>query len=123
MGQKNMSKDDFPLEEFNIRHQRVRAAMERDGVELIIVIHPTNIQYLIGARTKSYQEFQCVLFPISPEKPIVALTRLADVAEFIDLSLANHVYGWGGREPEDPVESLQNIMSHHGYLRHRVGLE
>ena len=57
-----MSKDDFSPEEFATRHRRVREQMEREGLDLLLVIHPTNIQYLIGSRTKSYQEFQVLFF-------------------------------------------------------------
>lgn len=118
-----MSKDDFSREEFADRHRRVRARMAEAGIELLIVIHPTNIQYLIGTRTKSYQEFQCLLFPLDPASPMVVEMRLAEVAEYQDLSLADHAYGWGGREPEDPIAVLRRIMEKHGYLKRRIGLE
>ncbi|MGE3968849.1 MAG: aminopeptidase P family N-terminal domain-containing protein, partial [Dongiaceae bacterium] len=71
-----MSKDDFSREEFADRHRRVRARMAEMGIELLIVIHPTNIQYLIGTRTKSYQEFQCLLFPLDPASPMIVEMRL-----------------------------------------------
>ncbi|MDH3689127.1 MAG: Xaa-Pro peptidase family protein [Gammaproteobacteria bacterium] len=118
-----MSKQDFLLEEFKHRHQRVRTRMAQNNLELLIVIAPTNIQYLIGSRTKSYQEFQCLLFPIEPDKPLTVLTRLAEVAEYTDLSLADEVYGWGGREPEDPIDILQDLMQPRDYLKRRIGLE
>ena len=118
-----MSKHDFSAEEFEIRQRRVRKAMADQQLEVLIVIAPTNIQYLIGTRTKSYQEFQCLLFPIDKSKPLTVLTRLAEVFEYQDLSLANEVHGWGGREPQDPVEVLKGILTNHDYLRSRVGLE
>jgi len=48
-----MSKDDFPAGEFANRQRRVREKMEREGIDLLLVFHPTNIQYLIGSRAKS----------------------------------------------------------------------
>ena len=118
-----MSKEDFSPDEFADRHRRVRAEMSSRGIELLIVVHPTNIQYLIGTRTKSYQEFQCLLFPLDGASPLIVQARLAEVAEYQDLSLANHVYGWGGREPEDPVAVLRGVMERHGYLKRRIGFE
>jgi len=118
-----MSRQDFSEKEFGTRQRRVREAMARHGIDVLIVIAPTNIQYLIGTRTKSYQEFQCLLFPLDEDKPLTVLTRLAEVFEYQALSLANEVHGWGGREPEDPVEVLKGILTGHGYLKMRIGLE
>ncbi|MBB4277614.1 M24 family metallopeptidase [Rhizobium mongolense] len=118
-----MSKYDFTKEEFDSRHAAVRRVMAAKNLSYLIVIAPANIQYLIGTRTKSYQEFQCLLFPLDPSRPKVVLTRLAEVAEFSDLSLADEVYGWGGREPEDSIEALQKVLNRHGYDDMYVGLE
>lgn len=118
-----MSKTDFTLQEFDTRHAAVRRAMSEKGIDLLVVIAPTNIQYLIGSRTKSYQEFQCLLFPLDPSRPKVVLTRLAEVAEYTDLSLADAVHGWGGREPEDAIEALGKVLAVHGYKSERIGLE
>lgn len=118
-----MSKEDFSVEEFASRHSRVRKEMDTRGIELLVVIAPTNIQYLIGSRTKSYQEFQCLLFPLDPSKPKVVLARLAEVPEYSDLSLADAVHGWGGREPEDPIDALKGLIEKYGYTKNRVGFE
>jgi Xaa-Pro dipeptidase len=117
-----MSKDDFSAEEFADRQRRVRAKMAAEGIDLLLVFHPTNIQYLIGSRAKSYQEFQVLFFPLE-EAPLTILMRLAEVPELSDHSLAEDVRGWGGCEPEDPVEAFATIMRDKGYLSRRVGLE
>lgn len=118
-----MSKEDFSAQEFAERHRRVREAMAARDLEVLLVIAPANIQYLIGTRTKSYQEFQCLVFPLDPARPMVVLTRLAEVPEYTDLSLADAVHGWGGREPEDPIEALGRVLARHGYSPRRIGLE
>jgi Xaa-Pro dipeptidase len=117
-----MSKDDFELSEFKARQSRVRAAMVSAGIDLLLVFHPVNIQYLIGSRAKSYQEFQVLFFPLE-EAPLTILTRLAEVPELTDHSLAGEVRGWGGREPEDPLEAFRTIMQEKGFLSRRIGLE
>ena len=117
-----MWKDDFTDEEFADRQHRVHAKMEACGIDLLLVFHPTNIQYLIGSRAKSYQEFQVLFFPLE-EAPLTILMRLAEVPELTDLSLAEDVRGWGGREPEDPLEVFAAIMREKGYLSRRIGLE
>lgn len=117
-----MSKSDFSAEEFADRHRRVRAKMAAEGIDLLLAFHPTNIQYLIGSRAKSYQEFQVLFFPLE-EAPLTILMRLAEVPELTDHSLAEDVRGWGGREPEDPVEAFAAILRDKGYLKRRIGLE
>jgi Xaa-Pro dipeptidase len=89
---------------------------------LLLVFHPTNIQYLIGSRAKSYQEFQVLFFPLEDDT-LTILMRLAEVPELTDHSLAEDVRGWGGREPEDPNEAFAAIMRDKGYLSRRIGLE
>ena len=117
-----MSKDDFSPEEFATRHRRVREQMEREGLDLLLVIHPTNIQYLIGSRTKSYQEFQVLFFTLE-DAPLTIITRLAEVTEFTRESLAEDIVGWGGREPEDPIDAFHWAMKSKNFMNRRVGIE
>ncbi len=117
-----MSKFDFTSEEFADRHTRVRAKMEETGIDLLLVFHPTNIQYLSGSRAKSYQEFQVLFFPLE-DAPMTIMMRLAEVPEMTDHCLAEDIRGWGGREPEDPVEVFADILKEKGYLNRRIGLE
>ncbi len=117
-----MSKLDFEAGEFEARRARVRRAMEAAGIDLLLVLAPVNIHYLIGTAAKGYHEFQVLFFPLEPG-PLTVLTRLAEVPEFEALSLAEEVCGWGGREPEDPVEAAGRILAEKGYKGLRTGLE
>ncbi len=117
-----MSKHDFEPAEFATRQARARAAMEAAGIDLLIVVSPVNIHYLIGSRAKSYQEFQCLFFTLE-DAPLTVLCRLAEVPEYTDLTLAGDVRGWGGREPEDPIDAFRAIVEEKRYLGRRVGLE
>jgi len=113
---------DFEPAEYRERQSRVRAAMEAHGVDLLLVISPQSLHWLIGFRAKSYQEFQCLLFPLE-EASLVMLTRLAEVGELRDLTLADEVVGWGGREPEDPIEALERLLRQKGHGARRIGVE
>jgi Xaa-Pro dipeptidase len=117
-----MSKKDFPLSEFQARQDRVRAAMVDAGIDLLMVVAPIHINYLIGTPAKGYQEFQVLFFPVEPG-PLTILTRLPEVPMLRAESLAEEVRGWGGREPEDPIEAVGAIMREKGYLGCRIGLE
>lgn len=117
-----MSKTDFSASEFKERHARVRKAMGKHGIELLLVISPVNIHYLIGARAKSFQKFQCLFFTLE-DRPLTFLTRLSEVAECHDMSLADDVRGWNGREAEDPIEAFKRITFEKDFNKLRIGLE
>jgi len=117
-----MWKNAFTLAEFHQRHDRVRTAMEAARIDLLLVFHPVNIQYLIGSQAKSYQEFQVLLFPLE-DAPLTILMRLAEVAEISDLSLADDVRGWGGREAEDPLQAFATILKEKNGNGRRIGME
>lgn len=117
-----MSKHDFPLEEFAQRQARVRAAIAEAGLDWLLVIHPVSLHWLIGAETKSYQAFQCL--PVSAvSKPLVMFTRESERYEFEEDTLADEVRGWGGGEPEDPIEAFERLAGELGLGRARVGME
>ena len=117
-----MSKSFFSPAEFESRHDKVRAAMDDAGIDLLVVLAPVHISYLIGTPAKGYQEFQALFFAREPE-PLTVLTRLCEVPLFRAESLAEDIRGWGGREPEDPIAAFRQIMVEKGYLARRVGLE
>jgi Xaa-Pro dipeptidase len=117
-----MSKTFFAMEEFESRHDKVRAAMDDAGIDLLLVLAPVHINYLIGTPAKGYQEFQVLFFPREPG-PLTLLTRLCEVPLFQAESLAEDIRGWGGREPEDPIAATKRIMEDKSYSGRRVGLE
>lgn len=117
-----MSKIDFPISEFEERQEKTRCAMEAEGLDLLLVISPININWLIGCRAKGYQEYQVLFFPRDPG-PLTMLTRLCEVPMVSDQSLAQDVRGWGGREPEDPIMATKNILCEKRWLNQRIGLE
>ena len=79
-----MSKHYFTKEEFENRHRKVRSAMESAGIELLLVIAPIHINYLIGATAKGYQEFQVLFFPLEPG-PLIIQSRLPEAPMLTDV--------------------------------------
>ena len=117
-----MSKEFFAKAEFDLRCERVRKAMAAQRLDVLLVLSPVNINYLVGAAAKAYQVFQCLFVPAN-EAPKTLLLRLSDVAEVTDLSLADDVRGWGGRQPEDPIDVFKRVIAERGWLTARIGLE
>ena len=117
-----MSKHDFADAEFRKRQVRVRQAVSEAGLDWLLAFHPVSIHWLIGAETKSYQAFQCL--PVSAEeRPLVMFTRESERCEFANDTLADEVVGWGGGEPEDPVDAFARLADRLGLRRARVGIE
>ena len=117
-----MSKNDFEISEFEKRHSRVRLEMEKSGIELLLVFAPANINYLIGTPSKGYQEFQVLFFPLKPDK-LTIITRLPDSPHLKAESLADEVIGWGGREPEDPIDVMKRVMRERNFSGLQTGVE
>ena len=121
-GRSEWERLDFAPEEFADRQTRVRAAMVEAGIDLLLISEPKNLNWLIGFRAKSYQEFQCLVFPLE-DGPLTILCRQAEVAELSDLTLADVVRGWSGQEPGDPVDLLAEVLEGYALRTRRVGLE
>ena len=117
-----MSKEFFSKEEFEERWKKVRDSMKKFEIELLMVIAPTNINYLIGTPAKGYQEFEELFFSINSD-PSVMFTRRSEVEMMTDYSLADEVYGWGGQESEDPIDALKKLMIEKNFLNKRIGIE
>jgi len=117
-----MSKHDFPAEEFAQRLARTRRAIAGAGLDWLLVIHPVSLHWLIGTDAKSYQAFQCL--PVAAdERPLVMFTRESERTEFEEDTTADAVRGWGGGEPEDPIEAFGRLADELGLNGKRVGLE
>jgi Xaa-Pro dipeptidase len=117
-----MSKHDFSDEEFSHRLSRVRAAIGAAKLDWLVVFHPISIHWLTGSDAKSYQAFQCLAVAAEP-RPLVMLTREGERNEFEDDARVDEVRGWGGPEPEDPVEAFARLADDLGLRRARVGIE
>ncbi len=117
-----MSKHDFTADEFANRRRLTRVAMAEQGLDWLVVFHPVSIHWLTGSDAKSYQEFQCLFLSAKPG-PLVVLTRNGERDEFESDALVDEVVGWGGGEPDDPLEAFEQVGRRHGVFGSRVGIE
>ena len=117
-----MSKHASPADEFASRQARTRETIGAAGLDWLIVLHPMSLHWLIGTEAKSYQAFQCLLVSAKPG-PLIMFTRLSERCEFVEDSLADEVIGWGGSEPQDPIEAFRTLADRLGLRNARVGLE
>lgn len=117
-----MSRHDFTAEEFAERRIRVRRAMAEQGLGWLVLFHPVSIRWLTGSDAKSYQEFQCLLFPAA-DGPLVMMAREGERAEILDDALVDRLETFGGNENEDPLPRFAGIADELGVLAGCVGVE
>lgn len=113
---------DFSEDEYLNRQKKVRSAMQETGIDLLMIHLPVNINYLTGSRAKGWQTYQVLFFPIE-EGPLTFLTRMPEIPEVRDMSLIDDIRPYGGREPENPIDVVGNILREKGYLNLRIGME
>jgi len=101
--------------------RRARAVADA-GLDWMVLFHPVSILWLTGGEAKSFQTFQCVLLA-ADDRPMVFLSRGSDLAEWRADSLVSEIHGWGGPEPEDPLEAFARLARDLGLLSSRVGIE
>ncbi len=118
-----MFKHDFTAAEFKARRARLGRMMDKAKIDLAVVVHPSNINWFIGARHKSYQQFQCLFVPRDPADDMVMLTRLAEVWELQCESICPDVRGWGGRGPANPIDAFKAIVREKRWTGRRIGLD
>lgn len=117
-----MSRHDFSAAEFSGRLGRVREAIGRAGLDWLILFHPVSIHWLTGSDAKSYQALQCLFVSARPA-PLGVLVREGERNEYRDDTLADDIWGWGGGEPEDPVDAFQRVADSLNLRKGRVGIE
>src|SRR5690606_4814735 len=116
-----MSKFDFDISEFQLRHTRVRSEMANRGLDLLLLFSPVSINYLAASRTKAFLGFQCLVFPVDGSMTLIC--KHTEVAENLDLSIADEIRGWGGPIVEDPVEKLFEILRLQYNGNFKIGVE
>src|SRR5262249_53366743 len=69
-GKRVMPSTYFDPQEFATRRGKVKSAMERAGLDLIVCADPANMDYLTGYKGWSFYVPQCVLFHADEEHPV-----------------------------------------------------
>src|SRR4030043_1774193 len=99
-----------PLDEINSRLSRIRACMERQGMEVLLVVQKMNLYYLSGTTQNS------LLFIPLKREPLLMIKRELERAK-IESPIKNIITLKSIRE----IPSF--IQTHYGKLPKRLGLE
>jgi len=118
----------FEKKEYKERLAKVKVAMQKKGIDLLISHDPANMNYLTGYDAWSFYYAQCVLVHINEDEPICFL-RAQDVrGAYIKTYLKDkniikydekYIHTW----PLHPYQYLVEIIKQRKWERTNIGLE
>jgi len=118
----------FEKKEYKERLAKVKSAMEKKGIDLLVSHDPANMNYLTGYDAWSFYYAQCVLVHINEDEPICFL-RAQDVGgAYIKTYLKDkniikydekYIHTW----PLHPYQYLVEIIKQRKWERSNIGLE
>ena len=110
----------FTPEEFLRRYDLIQAAMNRDGLDAVLVRGPENITYFNGYETPGYYKYHCVVVPRTGEPVfLVRDFEWINTPEFAWTTRIAKVYDWD-HPPSVTVNVLQQLGLGDGC---RIGVE
>jgi Xaa-Pro dipeptidase len=118
----------FEKSEYQYRLERTKHAMEKAGLEVLIVTDPANMNYLTGYDAHSYYIDQAIVVALDADEPLF-VSRKMDVAcaRFTTWMAPENLLGW----PEELVQSrvkhpftfLTEAMRARGWGNKTIGIE
>jgi Xaa-Pro dipeptidase len=110
----------FSPEEFVRRYDVIQAAMEREGLDALLIRGPENITYFSGYETPGYYKYHCVVVPKDGE-PVFAVRDFEwiNTPEFAWSTRIAKVFDWD-HPPSVTVNVLQQLGLGEGK---RIGVE
>jgi len=113
----------FSVAEFAGRRDSACAAMQRDGLDGLLVFRQESMYWLTGYDTFGYCWFQCLYLDV--DGGMFLLTRAPDLrqAQFTSVIPPDRIHIWTDREGADPVAELKALLDSAGCRGKRLGVE
>ena len=111
----------FTREEFAARQARAIAALERAGLDGLLMFRQESMYYLSGYDTFGYVFFQCLYF--SADGRMTLLTRAPDRLQAKHTSIIEDVRIWVDAPDAKPAEALRDILVEQGCRGKKLGVE
>mgnify|MGYP000164966628 CR=1 FL=1 len=118
----------FAREEYLARIAATKARMAEQGIDLLLVSDPCNMNYLTGYDATSYYVHQLVAQPLAAEEPLW-IGRAMDVAcaRFTTFLSADQMIGYPehyiGRLDRHPYAYVAAMLQERGWGKARIGVE
>ncbi len=117
----------FSRAEFAARIDRTRQAMERQGVEALIVSDPSNMAWLTGYDGWSFYVHQAVILPIDEDPVWFGRSQDANGAKRTAWMAPDRIESYADHYVQSterhPMEVLSEIVERRGWSKRRIGVE
>ena len=110
----------FSREEYERRYDAVLDAMDRAGLDALLVRSPENITYLSGYETPGYYGYHCLVLARG-QQPVLVGRRLEIETNVPEFSWLTHIAP--AQDHDVPVDSTAGTIEKMGLARHRLGVE
>jgi len=111
----------FSDAEFSTRFDRLKARMEEEKLDVILLFAQESMYWLTGYDTFGFCFFQCLVVTSKGEK--VLLTRSADERQAKHTSNIRDIRIWVDRGGASPVGQLKELLFDMDFLGSKIGVE
>lgn len=111
----------FTEAELESRRNQTLKAMEREGLDGLLMFRQESMYYLTGYDTFGYVFFQCLY--LSADGRMTLLTRAPDLRQAQETSVIDDIRVWEDYENVNPAVELREILRGHGCAGKRLGVE
>ena len=111
----------FSREELAERRARTVTAMQKAGLDGLLIFRQESMYYLTGYDTFGFVFFQCLYLGVDGR--MVLLTRSADLRQAQQTSVIDDIRIWVDRDGASPATDLKAILAEMGCRGKRLGVE
>lgn len=109
----------FPKEEFEARLAKVRQGMQEKGLDALLQFSPANLFYLTGYNTAGFNNWQCLVVPMTGD-PVLVL-RLLERPIALATSWTDSIETY--QDHEEPEAAVARTLSDLGLSNASLGAE
>ena len=118
----------FKKEEYKDRIAKTKILMQEKGIEVLMVSHPANLNYLTGYDGWSFYVHQCVIVALDKEDPIwIGRGMDANGARITSYLSNEDIYEYADNYVQSlerhPMHFVADIMKKHNMDRKTIGVE
>lgn len=118
----------FTREEYVGRIEKTKQLMQKKGIELLVVSHPANMNYLTGYDGWSFYVHQCVLVSLDKEEPLwIGRGMDANGCRITSFLKNENIYEYADNYVQSlerhPMQFVADIVKKHGWDKKTVGVE
>jgi Xaa-Pro dipeptidase len=111
----------FDRSEYKARIGKVRRALDKEGLDGLLMFQQESMYYLTGYDTFGFCFFQCLY--LGADGKLALLTRAPDLRQAQHTSIIEDVRIWTDAAGAKPAEQLRDMLSSLGAKGKRLGIE